>query len=132
MVKPPNRSISEPAVWIAVISMLARKPSTSPTATCTPMAPISDGVSMMTLTWAARWGAAATARAADRPTFTCTGIMRLLNGGAITTQALARTRASRKAMTSAGSKDRVNGGRARLAGDESGDHVEQLVGEPDH
>src|SRR5437870_2809556 len=54
IVKPPNRSISEPAVCKADISRLARKPSTSPTATCTEMAPISDGVSKLALTWGAK------------------------------------------------------------------------------
>src|SRR4051794_28600209 len=122
--------MNDPAVWSALSIRLARKPSVSPTATWTATAPINDGVSRLELMWGANRGAAASARAALTPILTWAGIMRLLNGGAITTHALARTSASRNATTSPAGRSMVNG-RAESRRDETRDHGEQVMGEPD-
>src|SRR4051812_577833 len=131
MVKPPNRSMNEPAVCKALSNMLARNPSVSPTATCTTMAPINDAVSRLALTWCDSWGATERARAAATPAFTWAGIIRLLKGGATTIHELARTMASRNAMISSGGKVTLIRSRWDSGRDQAGDHVEQLVGEAD-
>ena len=111
MVKPPMRSMSDPAACTADSSRLATNPRIRPAPTCRNTAPMRSGVLIEASgTWGASWGATAIASTAESPIFTCTGIMRLLNGGAMATHELARTSASRKATRMPGAKLMVTGG----------------------
>src|SRR5689334_17928539 len=86
-----------------------------------------------------RWGAIASARAAEMPAFTAVGIIRLLNGGAVKIHAVARTIARKNAVMTTGSNWMFTSAsglvsrrkQQRLRLQQLRDHVEQVVGEAD-
>src|SRR4051794_10327134 len=119
--------MNDPAVCTALMIRKATKPSANPAPTCRATAPISSGVPRLTGPMCLeRLGVTATAKAAAMPTFTWTGIILLLNGGAIATHELARTRARKKATIAPGANSIVTPLSRR---DQAGDEIEELMGE---
>src|SRR3954454_23811065 len=111
-------------------------PRPSPTMTCRVTAPTSVGTSSPAEgTWGDSLDATLRASAPARITLTFEGIILLLNGGAMATHALARTRASRKATRTPGGSVMVTGGgstsqQARQGGEQLLREVHDLVQHP--
>src|SRR3954451_1486966 len=112
------------------------KPSPSPTMTCNVTAPIRVGTSRpVTGTCGDSLDATLSASAPAMITLTLEGIILLLNGGAMATHALGRTRASRKATRTPGGSVMVTGGgstsqQARQGGEQLLREVHDLVQHP--